>query len=79
MSPIYLAADKNKGIFKIDPIDFPNMVLMKPRVFLDAFKNISDGELIFTVIDPILNRKRIRHLLELIEFYGGADSNLSSV
>jgi len=33
MSPIYLAADKNKRIFKIDPIDFPNIVLMKSKVF----------------------------------------------
>ena len=56
MNQIYLAADKINGIFKVDPIDFPNMFLMNPKDFLSASKSLTDGELVFTVIDPYLSK-----------------------
>ena len=48
----YLAADTTNGLYKIDPIDYPDMELTPPNLFISSLDDLDDDELIFTVFGP---------------------------
>jgi hypothetical protein len=45
---IHYAANKQHGVFQIDPIDYPNRKMMSVRGFLESLSALSDGETVFT-------------------------------
>lgn len=48
---LYLAADAEHGVYKIDPIDYPDFSLMTPADFLAAMNDLSKNETIFAHFD----------------------------
>ena len=45
---IHYAANKQHGVFQIDPIDYPDRELMSVKDFLESLSALGDGETVFT-------------------------------
>jgi len=48
----YVAADTISGVYKIDPIDYPELGLMSIDSFVSSLSTLDDDEVIFTVFGP---------------------------
>jgi hypothetical protein len=48
---VWLAADTIQGVFVIDPIDYPEREMMKPKDFYSSLNSVSDNETIFSFFD----------------------------
>lgn len=48
MQSIHYAANKDHGVFQIDPIDYPEREMMSVKGFLGSLSSLGDGETVFT-------------------------------
>lgn len=48
MQSIHYAANKDHGVFQIDPIDYPESEMMSVKGFLESLPSLGDGETVFT-------------------------------
>ena len=48
----YVAADTIYGVYKIDPVDYPELDILSIKDFISELSTLTDGELIFTVFGP---------------------------
>ena len=48
MQPIHYAANKERGVFQIDPIDYPERELMSVHGFIESLASLDDDETVFT-------------------------------
>jgi len=47
---IHVAADTANGVYKIDPVDYPERELSKFEDFMDSLPTLEDDEVVFTAV-----------------------------
>lgn len=48
---VWLAADTITGVYKVDPVDFPEMGMSSQSEFYESLPSLSEGEIIFSYFD----------------------------
>ncbi len=48
---VYLAANTISGVFIIDPVDYPEFELMKPKDFYSELRSVGARETIFSLFN----------------------------
>jgi hypothetical protein len=48
----HIAANTSHGVFRIDPIDYPDAEWLSFEYFFSCLQDIEEGEILFCAVDP---------------------------